>query len=413
MDLPFAAGAGAVRLGSPWIAPVIMLLWTLPALNAQPPAGVKQREYPASSASLRAALQKLGAYQLSRLPILEGFVQTQGLQLDRYSRPYYEFKIDFVPGEGDRTLVRVRANISAWYSEGDGTTQGYRVLQSNGRLETDLFDRLSDYLAQTEPSTGTPSKNSLEEQIATVHAQRLEAERSLSGLETQLQALTGTTQVVPAKFVAVARTGTPVLDKPAAGAAVLLKAQPEDEFEVTGSRGGWLRVKLDEARSGWVNGSQVQSNVPILPGVSAAKRKADVPADFTILRESTSSFDGDWSPLKGKTSLFVWAQPASRITPNIAAAKLRFAEAIFAERYREATHSADNSLQGIVVIFLDKRGGVAAARLDDIGYWLVGALTTDAFLARCSFDPVGAFPVVTRKVRPAGKAGGTTPIKPQ
>jgi len=153
--------------------------------------------------------------------------------------------------------------------------------------------------------------------------------------------------------------------------------------------------------------------VPILPGVSAAKPKADVPADFTILRESTSSFDGDWSPLKGKTSLFVWAQPASRIIPNIAAAKARFAEAIFAQRYREATHSPDNSLQGIVVIFLDKRGGVAAARLDDIGYWLGGTLTRDGFLARCSFDPVGAFPAVTRKVRPASNAGGTTPIKPQ
>jgi hypothetical protein len=412
MDLPFAAGAGAVRLGSPWVAPAVMLLVTLPALNAQPPAGVKQREYPASSASLTAALQKLGAYQLSRLPILEGFVQTQGLQLDRYSRPYYEFKIDFVPGGDNRTLVRIKANISAWYSEGDGATQGYRVLQSNGRLETDLLDRLSDYLGQNN-SPMAPPKSSLEEQIATTHAQRVEAERSLSELETQLQTLTGSTRGVSAKFVAVARPGTPVLDKPAAGAAVLLKAQPEDEFEVTGSRGGWLRVKLDEGRSGWVNGSQVRSNVPTLAGVSAAKPKADVSADFTILRESTSSFDGDWSPLKGKTSLFVWAQPASRITPNMAATKLRFAEAIFAERYREATHSPDNSVQGIVVIFLDQRGGVAAARLDDIGYWLGGTLTRDAFLARCSLDPLGAFPAATQKARPADKARGATPINRQ
>src|SRR5438132_7961711 len=89
-------------------------------------------------------------------------------------------------------------------------------------------------------------------------------------------------------------------------------------------------------------------------------------ADFTIIRESTSSFSGDWSRLKGETSLFVWAQPAVRIATNIAATKLRFAEAIFAERYREATHTPDNSVLGIVVIFLDPRGGVAAARLDDI-----------------------------------------------
>ena len=134
----------------------MVFLLTLSALKAQSPDGPKEREYPASLASLTAALKKLGAYQGSRLPMLEGFVQTQGMQLDRYQHPYYEFKIDLVPGGSGETLVRVKAGISAWYSEGDEKTQGYRVLQSNGRLETDLLDRLSEYLAQTKPPTVPP-----------------------------------------------------------------------------------------------------------------------------------------------------------------------------------------------------------------------------------------------------------------
>jgi len=44
-----------------------------------------------------------------------------------------------------------------------------------------------------------------------------------------------------------------------------------------------------------------------------------------------------------------------------------------------------------VVIFLDQRGGVAAAALEDIGHWADGTLTQPAFLKKCSLDPPGAF----------------------
>ena len=71
--------------------------------------------------------------------------------------------------------------------------------------------------------------------------------------------------------------------------------------------------------------------------------------------------------------------------------KLRFAEAIFLERYREASHSSRRSVEGIVVIFLDQRGGVAAASLVDIGHWADGSLNQTAFLKKCSLDPPGAF----------------------
>ena len=62
------------------------------------------------------------------------------------------------------------------------------------------------------------------------------------------------------------------------------------------------------------------------------------------------------------------------------------------ERYRQVAHSSQDPWAGIVVIFLDQRGGVAAASIDDIRLWEDGALTQQAFLKRCSLDPPSAFP---------------------
>jgi len=369
-----------------------LLVFALPSLKAADTASAaNEREYPASIPDLKAALQKAGAYNGARLPTLEGFIQTERVQLDHYQQPYYEFKVELVPAGGGKTLVRVKANVSAWYSDPDGKHQGYRVLRSNGRLEDDLLDRLGNYLAQNKPTLVAPP-GSPEEQIAAARAQRLEGERNLADLEHKLEALNTATQPTTGKFIAVAKPNIPVFDHPAASAAVLLKAQPEDEFEILENRGTWIRVKLDGARSGWVKSSQIQLNVPVSSDFSVAQDKVvALPADFTIVRESTYTFSGDWIRLKGKPSLFVWAQPALHIPNNTGESKLRFVQAIFTERYREATHSSDNSVQGIVVIFLDHRGGVAAASLDDIGSWLDGTLTRSAFLRKCSLDPPAEF----------------------
>jgi len=80
---------------------------------------------------------------------------------------------------------------------------------------------------------------------------------------------------------------------------------------------------------------------------------------------------------------------------------LRFAERIFKERYREASHNSQNSVAGIVVIFLDQRGGVGAAALEDIGRWADGTLTQSAFLKKCSLDPPGAFEAARPKAQAA------------
>ena len=132
-------------------------------------------------------------------------------------------------------------------------------------------------------------------------------------------------------------------------------------------------------------------------------------AGFTVIREMSSTFSGDWPRLKNHPALYIWAKPQG-LAPNLAIAeKWHFAAATFKERYREFAHMSNDAPDGIVVIFLDDRGGVAAAVLDDIRQWAEESLSSSAFLKRCSLDPAGAFEVSTtsqasvRKPHPHGK----------
>jgi hypothetical protein len=371
---------------------VALILLCASPVAAEDSKALQERQYPASLLTVKAALQQLGAYSGGRLPVLEGFVKTERAELDHFERPYYEFKLDLVQVASEQTLVRVRANVSAWYADPQGSHSGYRAFESSGRLESDLLDRLNDFLTKNK-STGPADPESVARQVATVRQQRLDAERRVSELEKQLQGpQRSDPQTKAPEYVCVAKPHVPVFSAPEQKASVLLQAQPEDEFAVIERRGAWLRISLEDGRSGWVSRMQVTSNTPVVGNGSPAPSKAPASAaGFTVVRETSSLFSGDWTRLKGKQALYVWVRPAGSI-PNMAAGrKLRFAENIFMERYREASHNSQNSVEGIVVIFLDQRGGVAAAALDDIGHWADGSLTHPVFLKKCSFDPPGAF----------------------
>jgi len=119
----------------------------------------------------------------------------------------------------------------------------------------------------------------------------------------------------------------------------------------------------------------------------------DTPAsktEFTIIREMASDFSGDWVQLKGKKALYIWARPEGSGL-NLSGNKLQFATNLFLQRYKEVSHASQNSVAGVVVIFLDQKGGVAAASLDDIRPFADGSISQERFLKKCSFDPPSAF----------------------
>ena len=177
----------------------------------------------------------------------------------------------------------------------------------------------------------------------------------------------------------------------------MLRGQSEDEFEVLERRGAWVRLRLEDNRDGWVKSSQVSPNRPTSANASALRGEVGSGTNaFTVIREVSSTFSGDWKRLKGKKVLYIWARPEGSSLNVKAGRKLRFAQATFSERYRQAVHGSQVSPEGIVVIFLDQQGGVAAATLSDIGLWVEGAITGPVFFNRCSLDPPSAFIGVSR-----------------
>ena len=137
-----------------------------------------EREYQHPVAAVRAALQQVGGGNGSRLPSLEGFIKVEGIRIEDYERPYYEYKFDVEQGSAGQAVVKVRAHVSAWYVGPDKSISGYRNLESNGRLEADLLDRLDEYLRtkSTDPAV-------LSQEIVQLRAQRKEVESRIAQLE--------------------------------------------------------------------------------------------------------------------------------------------------------------------------------------------------------------------------------------
>jgi hypothetical protein len=135
----------------------------------------------------------------------------------------------------------------------------------------------------------------------------------------------------------------------------------------------------------------VQTTAAATETTVASKKKEAPAAGFEVIRENTDEFLGDWTRLKGKKALYIWAKPDGSAMNRPTASRLQFVQNVFTERYQEMTHSTQDVTEGIVVIFVDDRGGVAAASMEDIRSWVEGTLSQAAFLKKCSLDPPGAF----------------------
>jgi hypothetical protein len=346
----------------------------------------QEREYPAAALAVKTALQQLGAYQGAKLPTLDGFIRLERVSAGPFERPYYEFKIELVTVSPEKTLVRVKAHVSAWYTDPQGTNSGYQAFESNGRLEGDLLDRLADYLQKKGAPVVDPG--TLAQQLEAVRKQREVAARRVAELE-QHPAASAPAEPNSPEFFTVSKPQA-VLSAPDEHASVLLRAQVEDAFEIQERRGEWLRVALEGSQSGWINSPEAASvgfsgPTPTLPPVP-------VPSEsFSVIREMASTFTGDWAPLNGKQALYVWARPEGSPLNVMADKKLRFAESIFKQRFHASDPASANPVAGVVVIFLDQAGGVAAASMEDIALWTHGSLSQSAFVKKCSLDPPSAF----------------------
>jgi hypothetical protein len=396
------------------------------------------RVYKHTTAEVEQALQALKAYETKRLPVLDGFVNANATTIAKLENPHYQLRIDVESQAPNQTLVSISAKITAWSAEEDPSRSQYVVVPSNGRLEQDMLDRLSVLLEKgnpalstqnaeppgspeapasvpspglvsapdashsmppavsSAPSSSSPSASranpadpaSLASDIASVQALRQASELKQRKLQQQISELeaNASAQKFLSNLAVIKTPQTPVFQQGDDTSKVLFRADPEDEFEVINVKDNWVHVRLENGADGWIRGAQLQPPKEVDDSEDAAAA-----LNFTTPNQEIKPFGGDWTPLKGKPALFVFAQPTRAIPKTILGqSQFQFAKYVFTEGYREAMHS-EQPMSGVVVVFLGDKGGVAAATLADIRRWRDGAITDKVFFERCSFDPPESF----------------------
>jgi hypothetical protein len=419
----------------------LSLFVLLPASFAQAPAS--ERTFAAPPAQVEKALKNLQSSS-GRLPVLDGFVAPGRNALDHYQRGYYQCNVQVTPAPSGGSLVRISAKITAWYADPDPTKSGYQVLASNGRIESDLLDRLEDAMggkavatdapppAKTPPAkpkaktdssslisapmpadtvrgepigelkktapaspfkVGTPAGDdavaSLETRKAVTDKHVEELTKQAKNLEEILR-----TQAHPTNLVAVRKANTPVLTSPSEGAKVLFQASAEDEFEVLDVNANWVHVRISGLSRGWIRRSSLEMDAAPSPQAAVSAKPVD-PAPvantspFQVENEQIASFPGDWEPLRGKTVKIISVQKAGSAGTG-SHAKLEFAKSMFSREYAELTKTSSTAA-GLVLIFDSDDGGMLAATLPVLQQWKAGTLSDEAFWRRCYFDPPEMF----------------------
>jgi len=424
-----------------WIARIsrrtrVLLPLILPLLVGQIWAqsnGSSERTFAQSKESIEKALKKLQPSMAGRLPVVEGFVASADQPLDRYRRAYYQTSVQVSGNSPRNSVVRVTTKITAWYTDPAGVHSGYRLLNSNGRLESDLLDQLSDEVAANmspapspapvTESTGhdAPAQNQAGEttQVAeqpppVKHATpsvvagspfaaplnpSLPSRESLAAppkpgdhdLDAEIKSLQEVLQNQghPNNLVAVNQAGVPVVGSPSLTAKTLFLASLHDEFEMLDFNADWVHVRVSGLQRGWIwrNSVEMPDGIPDTATHAGSGPKAAAEQLFHVTREETAPFPGDWAPLKGKSVKILSIEKvddSSKDTGLIM--RLEFAKAQLEKNYDELAEKS-GTLAGIVLIFDSADGGMIAATLPAMQKWKSGNLSDSAFWHQCFFDP--------------------------
>ena len=448
MAPPRPSGAAAVKrfflppLVACSVPLAVLLSLATPTAGQSPPL---ERNFPYPKAEVEKASATLHSSSSGRLPILDGFVVKGDQPLDHYERGYYQCEVQVISAAQSDTLVRVTAKVTAWYRDPNAAQSGYRVLPSNGRLEEDLLDRLDEALLNN-TATSTPSPHAApqntersapgsapqqktppanhsailpapsppttpavlapapleeplvqalaEEDLDSLKQQREQTEERAKELSSDVQNLEEIrqNQAHPTDLAVVRKSGTPVTARPQAGAPTLFAADAEDEFQILENAGSWVQVQISGASRGWIR----RADLDLPDGLADNSKKAGTSnpahdAAFRVAREETTSFAGDWKPLRGKTVRIVWTEPASTLGKSPSArVKREFAKSLFLNTYREIS-SPDQTVAGVVVVFDAADGGQIAVTRETLRLWQGGSLSEASFWQQCSIDPPELF----------------------
>jgi hypothetical protein len=406
-----------------------------------------ERAFPQSKATIEKSLKDMQPSTAGRLPVLDGFAAAAEHPLDHYQRGYFQSKFQVSTAPSGGSIVRVSVQITAWYADPAANRSGYQVLTSNGRLEGDLLDQLSEQLAgkasaaktsapnaarkpfpseqaassqPAKPSAGTlsetpdnsepalsapvprlPESGSFSTSLAQGLAEQQKAgiakneqlDKDRSAMQAEAQNLEEIlrNQAHPKNLVAIKKNGTPVVGSASLTAKTLFLASAHDEFEMLDFTRDWVHVRISGLSRGWIWRNNLEmpdsvpdSDAPPSPLPAAAEM-------FHISREESAPFPGDWAPLRGKSVKIVSVEKINEgekdAGPQV---RLEFAKSVLDKDYAELEQKAQ-MLAGIVVIFDSVDGGMIAVPFPILQQWKAGKLTDAALWHQCFFDPPETF----------------------
>jgi len=415
--------------------------------QAGPQAAPYERAYPQSKTAVERALKELHPSMSGRLPALEGFALPGDHPLNRYQRAYYQSAAQVRSTPSGGSVVRVSTKVTAWYTDSNPSRSGYQVLTSNGRLESDLLDQLTERLANrpgaansdasssqssrddfpsiapppaatrpgtaegtaeptisapmpTLPNTGGTFSSLPQGLSAQQLADSKNSQKPSDQSQTSLQAEAASLEEVlknqahPKNLVAIKKTGTPVVASPSLNGKTLFLASAHDEFEMLDFNADWVHVRISGLSRGWIWRTSLEMPEGISDVPQARTNATPVAADlFQVTREETAQFPGDWEPLRGKNVKIISVQKIQEDEKNSGAqAKLEFAKSLLDKTYAELA-AKSQELAGVVLIFDSVDGGMIAITLPTVQQWKAGRLTDAALWHRCYFDPPETFSV--------------------
>ncbi len=426
ISIPFHSGLKKPR---PWLRGLLCFLILAGALWADIDSNTAKRTFSTPKQQVERALRQLAGSSGGKLPILVGFAVPGEHSLERFRQGHYEYEVSVAAIDGHQTSVQVSAKITAWYVGEKPEQSNYELLSSNGRLESDLLDRLADALKSRSDDSSHPSAASVNasergnlnpppdapstakinylSQFARPVAPKAQAgegqsapapvqpltDKEISQLareEATLQQVKST-QVRPSDLAIVKTAKTPVLSRPSKDAQVVLLAEADDELQVLDVKDDWVHVHLIGLSRGWVRRSQLDLSGVSLPA-TATKQTADTQKDepFQKTREETGTFPGVWKPLEGKKVNIVWLQERDDASKPSQSGEMRFLASLLRKQYAAVTAQHDQ-VEGVVLVLDSANGGMIASTNSALQRWTAGSLSNDSFWRECWFDPPDIF----------------------
>jgi len=395
-----------------------------------------ERTFPHSKAAIEKVLREMQSATAGRLPVLDGFATPTSADhpVERYQRGYYQSKFQVSAAPSGGSIVRVSVQVTAWYVDPVPSKSGYQLLTSNGRLEADLLDQVSDQLAANAPHAGANSSataaakppnspapaepaisapvprlpevkggysSSLaqslaaQEQAASQTGTKKLEDKNGGPLQTEAESLEEIlkNQAHPKNLVAVKKSGTPVVARASLTAKTLFLASAHDEFEMLDFNRDWVHVRISGLSRGWIwrNNLEMPDSVPDSDAPASAAPVPTAAEVFHVSREEVAPFPGDWAPLRGKSVKIVSVEKtdenAKDAGPQL---RLEFAKSVLEKDYAELAQKTQQ-LGGIVLIFDSADGGMIAATFPTLQQWKAGTLSDAALWHQCFFDPPETF----------------------